>query len=147
MKRAFAFVLLAFSAIALAQTPQIKSGATVYIEPSELGTKEREIAPTMEGGFEIYLSAAFIKVGVPLVVVTDKDKAEYIIKSNAKQLVESSWRTSWTEVSATFSVVDPRSSQIVFAGSSSYRYTLKDAAEDCAKQLKRYMTDGAKKKR
>jgi hypothetical protein len=133
MKRAFAFVLLAFSAIAFAQVPQIKSGATVYIEPAN--------------GFEIYLSAAFIEVGVPLVVVTDKDKAEYIIKSDAKQLVESSWRTSWTDVSATFSVVDPRSSQIVFAGSSSYRYTLKDAAEKCAKQLNQFITSAEKKGR
>ena len=135
MKRAFAFVLLAFSAFALAQAPAIKSGSTVYIEP------------TMESGFEIYLSTAFIKVGVPLLVVTDKDKAEYIIKCNAKQLVKSSWRTSWTDVRATFIVVDPRSSQIMFSGSSTYKYTLNDAAEDCAKQLKRYMTDGTKKKR
>jgi hypothetical protein len=133
MKSALAFVLLAFSVLAFAQTLQIKSEATVYIEQAD--------------GFESYLAAAFIKVGVPLVIVTDKDKAEFIIRSNAQQLVESSWRSSWTEVSATFSVIDPRSSQVVFAGSSMYQYYLKDAAEDCAKQLKQYMTGGGKKKK
>lgn len=45
--------------------PKINSGAAVYIEPM--------------GGYENYLAAAFMKEHVPLVLVADKDKAEYII--------------------------------------------------------------------
>ena len=144
MNRALAFVLLTFSAFALAQAPRIKSGATVYIELGEVGIKERGAAPLTEGGFESYLSAAIMKKGVPLVVVTDKDKAEYIIRSNVQQKEQSNWHTSWTEVSATFSVIDPRSSQIVFAGSTSGNGSLMNAAEDCAKQLKQFIEKNKK---
>ncbi|MGD0942120.1 MAG: hypothetical protein ABR905_20695 [Terracidiphilus sp.] len=68
MNRALASVLITFSTIALAQAPQIKSGATVYIEPMR--------------GYETYLAAAMVKKKIPLIVVTDKSKADYIITSN-----------------------------------------------------------------
>src|ERR1035438_3329781 len=70
MKRALAFVLLTLSSFALGQTPTIKSGSTVYIEPAD--------------GFETFLAAAMIEYKVPLVVVADKEKAEYIIRCNAQ---------------------------------------------------------------
>jgi hypothetical protein len=60
-------VLLTFSTITLAQAPQLKSGSTVFIEPM--------------GGYETYLAAAFVKRDVPLVVVTDKTKADFFITS------------------------------------------------------------------
>jgi hypothetical protein len=137
MKRAFAFVLLAFSAIALAQTAQIKSGATVYIEPA--------------GGFETFLAAAMIEYKVPLVVVADKEKAEYIIRCNAQgtqqagggvlgSLMGGAPTTStWSEVSASFSLIDPRSSQVVFAGSASRERSPQAAAQVCAWRLAKFM--------
>jgi len=67
MNRVLTCVLLTFSTIALAQAPQLKSGSTVYIEPM--------------GGYETYLAAALVKKQVPVVLVADKDKAEYIIRS------------------------------------------------------------------
>ncbi len=139
MKRAFAFVALAFSTLALAQAPKIKSGAAVYLEPGEVGTKGQETETSIEGGFENYLSAAIIKIGVPLVVITDKNKADYIIRSNAQQVLQHTRHTSWTYVSATFTVIDPRSSQVLFVGSTSQQYSLEYAAEDCAKKLKQFM--------
>lgn len=148
MKRAFAFVLLTLSTIALAQTPQIKSGATVYFEPANVGTKGQNTQTMVEVGFETYLSAAIMKKGVPLVVVIDKDKAEYIIRSNAQQVLQHTGSSSWIEISASFSVIDQRTSQVVFAGSTSrndprYRSTsrnsLKGAAEDCAEQLAKFI--------
>ncbi len=75
MNRAFAFVLLTIPTIALAQAPQLKSGSAVYIEPM--------------GGYETYLAAALVKKQVPLVVITDKDKAKYIIRSTVSQNVPS----------------------------------------------------------
>lgn len=68
MNRIIALVLLTFSAIVFAQAPHITSGSTVYIEPM--------------GGYETYLAAAFVKKHVPLVVVEDKEKAEYVIRSS-----------------------------------------------------------------
>ncbi len=53
--------------LATAQTPRLNSGATVFIEPSN--------------GYELYLSAAFLQKAVPIIVVTDREKADYIIKT------------------------------------------------------------------
>lgn len=75
MNRFSAFLLLACSAVCFAQAPQIKSGSTVYIEPM--------------GGYETYLAAAFVKRHVPLAIVTDKDKANYIVRSTVSQNVPS----------------------------------------------------------
>ena len=137
MKRALAFVLLTLSSFALGQTPTIKSGSTVYIEPAD--------------GFETFLAAAMIEYKVPLVVVADKEKAEYIIRCNAQgtqqagggvlgSLMGGAPTTStWSEVSASFSVIDPRSSQVVFAGSASRERSLKGAAQVCAGYLAKFM--------
>ena len=137
MKRALAFVLLAFSGTTFAQAPQIMNGSTVYIEPAN--------------GFETFLAAAMIEYKVPLVVVADKEKAEYIIRCNAQgtqqagggvlgSLMGGAPTTStWSEVSASFSVIDPRSSQVVFAGSASRDRSLKGAAQVCAYYLAKFM--------
>jgi hypothetical protein len=90
----------------------------------------------VEDKFETYLSAAIMKQRVPLVVVIDKDKADYIIKSTVNQIEHGEWETT----SATISVIDLRTSQIVFAGSTSTnRYGIKGAAENCVEQLQRFM--------
>jgi hypothetical protein len=128
-----AFVLLAFSVQAFAQAPQIKSGATVYIEPAD--------------GFETYLAAAMIEYKVPLVVVTDKDKAGYIIRCNAQGTQQAGGGaigsimggSSWSEVGASFSVIDSQSSQVIFAGSASRERSLKGAAQVCAGYLAKFM--------
>ena len=67
MNRMIAVVMLALSASIFAQYPQLKSGSTVYIAPM--------------GGYETYLAAAFLKRSVPLVVVTDRNKADFVIIS------------------------------------------------------------------
>jgi len=156
MKRMVAVTLLAFSASMFAQAPQIKSGATVYIEPMN--------------GYETYLAAAIVKEHVPLVVAADKDKADYIIRSTVTQTTPSqptvvvnntnangsnvrgnggSYAAALAasrSVSASIAVVDPRSSQIVFASSAdSYGFT--GTAEWCAKQLKKFIEKSNKPKK
>ena len=69
MNRILAFAFVAVATVAIAQVPQIKSGATIYIEPT--------------GGYETYLAAALMKEKVPVVIVTQKDQADYIITSGA----------------------------------------------------------------
>lgn len=131
MKRVLAFVLLAFSATALAQAPQIKSGANVYIEPM--------------GGSETYLAAAMVKKQVPLIVVANKDKADYIITISQQVpsqplivLNQNPWAGS---TSMSISVMDTINPRIEFAYTVSMRGNdrIQSAAESCAKHLKEFI--------
>jgi hypothetical protein len=175
MKRMVAVTLLAFSASMFSQAPQIKSGATVYIEPM--------------GGYETYLAAAMVKNHVPLVVMTDKAKAEYIIQSNVSQNVPSTpqvvvnnsatatvnegdngnqaWNQGWASgqqaaarraarraalgsTSVSISVIDVHSSQIIFASSADKGGTtdqVTKTAEKCAKNLKEFIEKSNKPKK
>ena len=179
MNRVLAIVLLTFSAIALAQAPQLKSGSTIYIEPMD--------------GYETYLAAAIVKMHVPLTVVTDKGKANYIITSNVshqtpsppevvvndssvnKNAVNSTnvnngsndaWNQGWAlgaeraqerrahkealgSTSVSIAVVDPRSSQMIFAYSAGKAGSnqFQKAAEACAKSLKEFIEKSEKPKK
>jgi hypothetical protein len=179
MNRILALVLLTFSVIAVAQTPRLKSGSTVYIEPM--------------GGYETYLAAAIVKMHVPLTVVTDKSNADYIITSNVshqtpsqpevvvndssvnKNAVNSTnvnngsndaWNQGWAlgaeraqerrahkealgSTSVSIAVVDPRSSQMIFAYSAGKAGSnqFQKAAEACAKSLKEFIEKSEKQKK
>lgn len=156
MNRLIVFILLAASA-SFAQAPQIKRGATVYIEPMN--------------GYETYLAAAMAKKQVPLLLVADKDKADYIVKSTVSQSrptqpatvinntnsVNSSggndaFNNGFNQgmqraaargvTSASISVVDVHSSQIVFAyavGKAGSTNQIQSAAEASAKHLKEFI--------
>jgi hypothetical protein len=162
MNRVLAIVLLTFSAIALAQAPQLKSGSTIYIEPMD--------------GYETYLAAAIVKKHVPLVVVADKDKADYIVRSTVNHttpsqpaVVVSNLNVNNSNVttrsssgggygaalaalgstSTSIAVVDPRSSQVVFAyaAGKAGANQLQRTAEDCAKHMKEFIEKSEKPKK
>ena len=175
MKHFSAILLLACSAICFAQTPQIKSGATVYIEPM--------------GGYETYIAAAILKKHVPLLVVLDKEKATYIIHStinhvqpnqtqpgvviNNSNTIETSsspnrsafdsgfasgaeaaarrraYKESLGYSTASIAVIDPQSSQIVFSYSAAKdgKNQLQNTAEDYAKHLKEFIEKSEKSKK
>jgi hypothetical protein len=77
-----------------------------------------------------------MKENVPLVVVSDEEKANFIIRFNVKQIEYD----GWTATSATITVIDLRTSQIVFTGSASTnRLGVKGTADKCAEQLKDFM--------
>ena len=65
MRRIMTAFLLLGSIAAFAQSGPIRKGANVYIEPAY--------------GYEAYLTAAFAEKGVPLVLVTDRKLADYIL--------------------------------------------------------------------
>lgn len=170
LHRVFTFLLLSVSSIAFAQAPQIKSGATVYIEPME--------------GYETYLAAAIAKKRVPLIVLADKSKAEYIITSSVSHQTPSqpavvvnstninnndikdsnvnnggngayadavqraeARRAARGATSASISVIDAHSSQIVFAysvGKSANTNQIQSTAEACAKHLKEFIEKARK---
>ncbi len=170
-----ASVLFVCSAIASAQTQQIKAGATVYIEPM--------------GGYETYLSAAIVKKHVPLVVVIDKDKAVYIIHSTinhvqpnqsqpgvvinnsntirdgespnqdafdsgfasgqASAARRAAYKASLGYSTASIAVIDPQSSQVLFSFSAAKdgKNQLQNTAEDYAKHLKDFIEKPEKQKK
>ena len=117
-----------------ARIPRIPSGSAVYIEPM--------------GGYETYLAAAFTKKHVPLVVVSDRGKAEFVITSTVPRNdliggqsagVESNSNMAMaTAESASIAVIDLRGSRIIFsyaAGKVGSNQPQK-MAEDCAKHLR-----------
>jgi hypothetical protein len=158
MVRIIALALLTFSALAFSQARQLKRGSTVYIEPM--------------GGYETYLAAAMMKRHVPIAVVIDKSKADFVITStvlhkdqsqpvvSASNTVnngdnESAFQKGFDSAqanaaarrallgvtNASISIIDPASSQIVFAysaGSASAKQ-LQGTAEECAKHLKEFI--------
>lgn len=169
---AFASFCLVMPGFAAGQSGQLRSGATVYIEPME--------------GYETYLAAAMVKRQVPLVIVTQEDKAEYIIKSavvhnepsspavvvnNSASITErengpglsatadafnrgaaSAQRAQAAKAAlgysnASISIVDAKSTQIVFAYSATKGGTnqFQKTAEDCAKHLNEFIKKSEKK--
>jgi hypothetical protein len=119
-------------------------------------------------GYETYLTAAIVKKQVPLVVVADKGKADYIITStvnhrtpnqpavvvnnnvnnggndafqNGMQMAAAR-RAARGATSASISVIENSSSQIVFAysvGKTGNTNQIQSAAEACAKHLKQFI--------
>ena len=80
MNRLLAFLLFACCTVAFAQHPHsksgggptIKRGSSVYIEPMR--------------GYGSYLAAAFMKEHVPIVMVTDRNMADYIVEGKVKHI-------------------------------------------------------------
>lgn len=101
------------------------------------------IAP-IEGGFDTFLAAAIIKKQVPVVVVTDRTKADYEITG-----IASTEKAGWAKMLfmgvdnsndlASIKVVELKSSEVVYGYAvkkgNSYRGK-QSAAEACAKHLK-----------
>ena len=119
-----------------AQTPaaqnskSIPAGSKVYIAPMD--------------GFETFLKAALEEKKVPLVVVEDKDKADFEITgasnsqkaSTAKKIFMGSWHS---REEASINVANIKTGEIVFAYSAhkeNSAHGKKSSAEACAKHLK-----------
>lgn len=134
-----------------AQSAAISNGATVYIEPMN--------------GYENYLAAAFAKKHVPLAIVSDRNRAQYLITStiaerppnspavvinndignttnNAFQNGFNRGFRSYGSTSASMSLVDAHSSQVLFAysvGKHANTNQIQSTAEACAKHLKEFI--------
>jgi hypothetical protein len=121
---------------AAAQTPDSKNST-----PIPLGSKVY-IAPM--DGFETFLKAALVKKEVPVVIVEDKDKADFEVTgaSNsqkagaAKKILMGSWHS---REEASINVANIKTGEIVFAYSvhkENSAHGKKSSAEACAKRLK-----------
>jgi len=126
-------VLLGASMLSVsAQTkiPKIESGAKIFIAPM--------------GGFDNYVTAGIIKKNVPVVVVSDRDKAEYEIRGS-----EETEKAGWAEMlflgsqnsneQGSIVVRKIKTDEIVFAYSVNKLNSVRgkqSAGEACAKHLK-----------
>jgi len=119
MRRIMTAFLLLGSIAAFAQSGPIRKGANVYIEPAY--------------GYEAYLTAAFAEKGVPMVLVTDRKLADYILTGVVKH--QSLQQTT----SGSYTMVDAKTQQVVFTFTTSTGHSVdqdKSVAEACAKHLK-----------
>ena len=125
------FLLGLFSTTVMGQV--VPSGSKFYIEPMN--------------GFETYLTAAILAKKVPATVVLDKVQADYIVVGNWKEedggtsgngsLVSPLHKR--TNYSLSASVVDPKTSAVVFSYSSQKSEShdaSKELAEDWASHLR-----------
>jgi hypothetical protein len=150
-------------------TPAPNGGATIAIMKTFLGSiaafacltlVSSAIAETVPAesklyidrmnGFENYISAAILGKKIPIIVVTDRAQADYLVTGSWR---ESNGGTSGngslvaplkrrTNYSASISIVDPKTSALVFAYSSekSASHDLsKEIADDWANHLKHEM--------
>ena len=121
--RRFAVVVFVAACAVAQQAPDathIVPGARVFIEEMK--------------GFENYLAAALNAKHVPVVVVTDEDKADFTISGSSS----SDFRRPEHQ-QATIKVVN-KSGTVVFAYAFDQEHTLhgkQSAAEACAKNLKK----------
>lgn len=126
--------ILLSSPVAFSQS--VTSGSKVFVEPMS--------------GFENYLTAAIQSQKVPLTVVLDRSRADYVVTGSWR---ESEGGTSGngsliaplkrrTNYSASLSIIDPKTSAVLFAFSSEKSAThdlSKQIAEDWAKNLRDQM--------
>ena len=120
---------------------RIPRNSKVYIVPAD--------------GFEHYLAAAFRKKSVPLLIVTDRDAADFeIMTTHDKQ--DASWARIYVwgllhgSAQASIQVVNLKTKLVVLADSSTRLVALRgerSTAEKLAKYLKRRMEKDEKKSR
>lgn len=120
---------------------RIPSNSKVYIVPAD--------------GFEHYLAAAFRKKSIPLLIVTDRDAADFEIttshdKKDASWARTIVWGILQGSASASIQVVNLKTKVVVFADSSHRTIAARgerSTAEKLAKMLKRRMEKDEKKVR
>jgi len=108
---------------------RIVPGSTVYIEPMN--------------GFENYLAAALLKKKVNLIVVANRDQAQYVIAGTADQKKAGWAKMAFTgnihsDDAASVTMSDRRSGAVVFAYAVDKKNTVhgqQTTAEACAKHL------------
>jgi hypothetical protein len=110
--------------------------------PTKIATGSKVFIEDM-GGFEKYLTAAFLKRKVQLVLVADRNQADYIISGTSKEKM-SEWAKDvfllniHAETDADVTLKDKKSSAILFTFSVEKKSSLHGAqttAEECAKRL------------
>jgi hypothetical protein len=131
-------------ALILAAIAAGQDGKSVEQSKKAIERSSRIYIAPIEGGFDTFLAAAIIKKQVPVVVVTDRAKADYEITG-----IANTEKAGWAKMLfmgvdnsndlASIKVVEIKSSEVVYGYAvrkgNSYRGK-QSAAEACAKHLK-----------
>lgn len=116
----------------------IRPGSKVYIHPMD--------------GFETYISAAMDKKKVPLLIVADREKADFEIKGTA-EMQKAGWSktifgSGRPAVNASIQVINIKSSVVAYSVASHKDNAwsgMKSAAEHIAKNLAKKIREDVKK--
>ena len=152
MRKLFIVLLaIAWGVTAFAQDNKPQEAKPKESKPAETTTPtDKKIAPNSKvflapmGGFEDELKTAIEKKKVPVVLVTDKSQADYVITGTsetekagaAKKVIMLNWHSN---EQASITVFDNKSGDAVFAYSvnkKSSAHGKRSTAEACAKHLK-----------
>lgn len=131
-------------ALILAAAAAGQEGKSVDQSKKPIERSSRIFITPIEGGFDTFLAAAIIKKQVPVVVVTDRTKADFEISG-----IASSEKAGWAKMlfmgidnsndMASIKVVDIKSDEVVYGYSVRKGNSARgkqSAAEACAKHLK-----------
>ena len=140
----FALVLMAMS-VGAYQDPEAKSDSDTRIPKGA-----RLFIGPIEGGYDIYLSAAMHKKEVPVIIVTDRAKADFEL-SGVTESERAGWAktiflgNSSTSEQASIKVVNLKTGTVVFGynvNKSSSARGKQSSSESCAKHLKEKIEKG-----
>ena len=142
--------------LALASAQAVFAQEQIQTDPTDTRIpKNSKVYIASADGFEHYLAAALRKKSVPLLIVTDRDAADFEIEVSHEK-VEASWARIFVwgllqpSASASIQVVNLKTKVVVYADSS-YRVAAirgeRSTAEKLAKYLKRRMEKDEKKSR
>ena len=130
----------------LAATSAFSQEAKTYFNPKAkpIAAGSRIYIAPILGGFQNYIAAAIMKKKVPVLLVTDRTKADYEISG-----VSESEKANWAKMlflssgasaeQASIQVVNVRTDEVVFAYSVNKANSVRgkqSAGEACAKHLK-----------
>ena len=135
---------LALTLILAADAAAGQEGKSVEQSSKAIERGSRIFIAPIEGGFDTFLTAAIIKKQVPVVIVTDRAKADYEISG-----IANTERAGWAKMLfmgvdnsnelASVKVVELKNNEVVYGYSvhkgNSYKGK-QSAAEACAKHLK-----------
>jgi len=139
MKRILVALVLFASTVAAQDKPRVYIVATDTVDASNSQHKGKQV------DFGVALSAALMKKQVPVAVVTDQSKAQWIIKSASSQKEDGTGTkiaklalfgsSNFTQFEGTIQVVDIESSAVLYAYNVK-KGNFQSAAEAFAKHFK-----------
>lgn len=139
--------LQTFAALAGAQVTQ---PALTVDADAKIPRGARFFLGPVEGGYDIYLSAAMHKKDVPIVMVTDKTKADFEL-SSVTESEKAGWaktifmRNTSSSEQASIKIVNLKTGTVVFGynvNKGSSARGKQSSAEACAKHLKEKIESG-----
>ena len=135
----------------LAAAPAFSQDGEIKVDTdAKIPKVARFFIGAIEGGYDIYLAAAMHKKEVPIVIVTDKSKADFEL-SGVTESEKAGWAKTIfmantnTNEQASIKVVNLKTGTVVFGynvNKSSSARGKQSSSESCAKHLKEKIESG-----